>query len=264
MYADDNNEYFPSRGPPNQPVWWSPGPFKNSLGFTCGGEWFASDGKTPNTPAPMIEAYLNSPLAWVCPKRKRGLTYTKAHGTFNPTITGFLSYGFNELGCFCLADAANGTMQTPTPRFKASSASRPSQPLCVTEVSGSNNPGDCNGNPGPGSGNADTFCGDAAWLDAVWESNTGPNQPVDSENGRLQTAWGKHNNMVNVLYVDGHNESTLVGSPGGVSGECTVIHPAGPLYRWDGTPPSVSRLIFQVWSQPGDIVWTRVVIGRGI
>ena len=125
MYADDNNQYFPSPGPPSNPVWWSGGPFKNGFGLTCGGEWLAKDGKTPNTPAPMIAAYLKNPLAWVCPKRRRGLTYTTAPGTFDPSVTGFLWYGFNELGCFCLADSANGTMQTPTPRFKASSASRP-------------------------------------------------------------------------------------------------------------------------------------------
>jgi prepilin-type N-terminal cleavage/methylation domain-containing protein len=31
MYADDNKQYFPDPGPPNKPVWWSSGPFKNSL-----------------------------------------------------------------------------------------------------------------------------------------------------------------------------------------------------------------------------------------
>jgi prepilin-type N-terminal cleavage/methylation domain-containing protein/prepilin-type processing-associated H-X9-DG protein len=209
MYADDNRQFFPDPGPPNAPVWWSMGPFKNSLGVNCGGEWFASDGKTPNTPAPMVQPYLKNPLGWVCPKRKRGLTMKTAPGTFDPSITGFLSYGFNELGCFCLADPANGTMQNPTPPFKATLAPRPSSLLCVTEVSGSNNPGDCDGNPGPNSGNPDQFCGDAAWLDAVWEGSTGPNQPVDSENGRLQTAWGKHNKQVNVLYVDGHAATSL-------------------------------------------------------
>src|SRR5579872_3459912 len=34
MYADDNIQYFPDPGPPSAPVWWSPGPFKNSLGVT--------------------------------------------------------------------------------------------------------------------------------------------------------------------------------------------------------------------------------------
>jgi prepilin-type N-terminal cleavage/methylation domain-containing protein/prepilin-type processing-associated H-X9-DG protein len=213
MYADDNKQYFPDPGPPGQPVWWTPGPFKNSLGLTCGGEWMAtSEGNGtsyPNTPAPMVQPYLKNPLGWVCPKRRRGMTYTSASGIFDPSITGFLSYGFNEIGCFCLADPANGGMQTPTPPFKVTSVVKPVQLLCITEVSGSNNPGDCDGNPGPGSGNADQYCGDAAWLDAVWENNTGPSQAVDSENGRLQTAWAKHNNRVNVLYVDGHAAASL-------------------------------------------------------
>lgn len=203
MYADDNREFFPDPGPANAPVWWSPGPFKNVHGLPCGGEWFASDGKTPNTPAPMIQPYLKNPLAWVCPKRRRGLTDTRDPGIWDPTITGFLSYGFNEIGCFCLANV-NGTMQTPTPPFKATLAQQPANLVCITEVSGSNNPGDCNGNSGGATDPSDPYCGDAAWLDAVWEGSTGPNQPVNSENGRLQTAWGKHNNRVNVLFVDGH------------------------------------------------------------
>jgi prepilin-type processing-associated H-X9-DG protein len=124
-----------------------------------------------------------------------------------------LSYGFNEIGCFCLAGNPPGTswnMQSPTPPFKATLAPRPAQLLCITEISGSDNPGDCDGNPGPGSGNADTYCGDAAWLDGVWGSTTYGNTAVDSENGRLQTAYAKHDNRMNVLYVDGHNETTLV------------------------------------------------------
>jgi prepilin-type N-terminal cleavage/methylation domain-containing protein/prepilin-type processing-associated H-X9-DG protein len=250
MYADDNRLFFPDPGPPSAPVWWSPGPFKNSLGVNCGGEWFASDGKTPNTPAPMIQAYLKNPLTWVCPKRQRGLTLTTAPGIFDPTITGFLSYGFNEIGCFCLADPANGTMQSPTPPFKATLVPRPTDLICVTEVSGSNNPGDCDGNPGPGSGNADKLCGDAAWLDAVWEGSTGPEQPVDSENGRLQTAWGKHNNQVNVLYVDAHAATSLASRL--TWGEFWGVY--GPPPHWPELPvewnASISKPAYdsQVWS----------------
>jgi prepilin-type N-terminal cleavage/methylation domain-containing protein/prepilin-type processing-associated H-X9-DG protein len=250
MYADDNNQYFPDPGPPNAPVWWSAGPFKNNLGLICGGEWFASNGKTPNTPAPMIQPYLKNSKTWVCPKRKRGLTYTTAPGSFDPTITGFLSYGFNEIGCFCLADPATGSMRNPTPPFKATLASRPSQLLCVTEVSGSNNPGDCDGNPGPGSGNADPFCGDAAWLDGVWEGSTGPNQPVDSENGRLQTAWAKHNNRVNVLFVDGHVDGSLASQL--TWGEFWGVY--GPPPAWPTLPvgwnTSISKPAYdsQAWS----------------
>jgi prepilin-type N-terminal cleavage/methylation domain-containing protein/prepilin-type processing-associated H-X9-DG protein len=210
MYADDNKQIFPDPGPPAAPVWWSPGPFTNSLGKTCGGEWNAvvNNAIVPNTAAPMIEPYVKSPMIWVCPKRKRGLTYTTATGIWDPSITGFLSYGFNELGCFCLcntAGGANGGMATPTPQFKYTLTKRPAQLLCVTEVSGANNPSLCDGNPGSGT----DVSGDAAWLDGVWDEESGPNNPVTGFNGRLQTAYAKHDNRLNVLYVDGHAAASL-------------------------------------------------------
>src|SRR4029077_14931011 len=95
MYASDNRDYFPS-----PKIWWMPGPYKNSAHLMCGGEWLLSDQITPNTPAPMLVNYLPNNRVWVCPKRKRGLTYTTAAGTFDPSITGFLSYGFNCCGVF--------------------------------------------------------------------------------------------------------------------------------------------------------------------
>jgi prepilin-type N-terminal cleavage/methylation domain-containing protein/prepilin-type processing-associated H-X9-DG protein len=214
MYADDNKQFFPDPGPQSDPVWWSGGPFENRLGQTCGGEWYAGNAalaspEIPNTPAPMIQPYLKNPLGWVCPKRKRGMSFTTAPGSFDPSITGFLSYGFNEIGCFCLANIETGQMQTPTPPFKLTQAKRPAQLLCVTEVSGSNDPLDCDGNGSGATDPSDPYCGDAAWLDNVWGSNTGANYAVNSENGRLQTAYAKHNNQVNVLYVDGHSEATF-------------------------------------------------------
>src|SRR5664280_719986 len=35
MYAGDDQDYFPQVTP-----WWTAGPYKNSLGLPCGGEWF--------------------------------------------------------------------------------------------------------------------------------------------------------------------------------------------------------------------------------
>src|ERR1017187_10280303 len=89
MYAGDNGDLFPS--PPN---WWVGGPYKNIKGLPCGGEWTLRDHVTPNTPAPMIAPYVPNSRVWVCPKRKRGLTYTSEPGEWDPSITGYLSYAF--------------------------------------------------------------------------------------------------------------------------------------------------------------------------
>jgi prepilin-type processing-associated H-X9-DG protein len=74
--------------------------------------------------------------------------------------------------------------------FKSVSVSKPSDMVALTDTSGSNDP---NNTPA------------AAWLDSFWAGSSGPTQPVTgSENARLQTAYAKHNNRVNVVYVDGH------------------------------------------------------------
>jgi prepilin-type N-terminal cleavage/methylation domain-containing protein/prepilin-type processing-associated H-X9-DG protein len=252
MYADDNRQYFPDPGLPSNPTWWSPGPFKNSYGVTCGGEWNATVGgvTVPNTPAPMIEPYLKNPMVWVCPKRKRGMTYTTAPGSWDPTVTGFLSYGFNEIGCFCLANPTTGGMTSPTPPFKATLTKQPANLVCIADISGSNNPGDCDGNGGTGSGNAWTLCGDAAWMDAIWEESTGPGEPPDSENGRIQTAWGKHDNRVNVMFVDGHSTLTLASQL--TWGQFWGVYGNPPLWPEipQGWNASISKPAYdsQVWS----------------
>ncbi|MGC3957278.1 MAG: prepilin-type N-terminal cleavage/methylation domain-containing protein [Verrucomicrobiota bacterium] len=183
MYAGDNNDFFPS--PPN---WWVPGPYKNAQGLICGGEWLLRDKVTPNTPAPMLSSYAPNTKVWVCPKRKRGLTYTTAAGNWDPSITGFLSYGFNSCGVFGAVNPADGNMVNARP-FKASNSTRPAEMVAVSDTSGSNDP---NNTPA------------AAWLDSFWAGSSGPTQPINSENCRLQTAYAKHNNKVNVVYVDGH------------------------------------------------------------
>jgi prepilin-type processing-associated H-X9-DG protein len=183
MYATDNKDFFPS--PPN---WWVGGPYKNSYGLVCGGEWLLRDRVTPNTPAPMLQGYVPNNKIWVCPKRRRGLTYTTAPGEFDPSITGFLSYGFNCCGVFGSVDPNDGNMINAKP-FKASSVKKPADLVVLTDTSGSNDP---NNTPA------------AAWLDSFWAGSSGPTRPVNSENARLQTAFAKHNNRVNVIYVDGH------------------------------------------------------------
>ena len=118
MYAGDNGDFFPS-----PPDWWVPGPYKNSMGMLCGGEWLLRDHITPNTPAPMLVSYLAHSKVWTCPKRKRGLTYTSAPGEWDSSVTGFLSYGFNSCGVFGAVDAT-GNMVNAKP-FKSASVTRP-------------------------------------------------------------------------------------------------------------------------------------------
>jgi prepilin-type processing-associated H-X9-DG protein len=214
MYADDNRQIFPEPGLPSNPTWWTAGPFYNSAGALCGGEWLWSDHVTPNTPAPMLEPYIKNPLVWVCAKRKRGLTFATTPGVFDPSITGFLSYGFNEMGCFCLASTTNngkpGYMTSPTPPFKYTLAQRPSQLIAISDVSGSNDPRNCDGNPGANN----NATGDAAWLDGFWCQDSSPQTTVNFrfqtlQDGRLQTSYAKHNNRLNVLFVDGHSQGML-------------------------------------------------------
>jgi prepilin-type processing-associated H-X9-DG protein len=188
MYAGDNSDCFPM--PPG--VSWVAGPYSNAKGLACGGEWFRPDKSTPNTPAPMVVPYLPNNKSWVCPKRKRGLTYKSEPGDFDPAITGFLSYGLNQVGIFGVP-VAPGSYNNKV--FKTSSSSKPSEMVMSTDSSGSNDPANCS---------AGDLMGDAAWLDIVWASDaTGGKGP------RLVTAYAKHNKRVNVIYVDGHAAPSL-------------------------------------------------------
>ena len=103
------------------PTWWHRRTLQKlkRIGKPCGGEWLLKDLVTPNTPAPMMVSYLQNNKVWICPKRKRGLTYTSEAGDWDPSITGYLSYGFNQCGVFGAVDST-GQMQNAKP-FKASS-----------------------------------------------------------------------------------------------------------------------------------------------
>jgi prepilin-type N-terminal cleavage/methylation domain-containing protein/prepilin-type processing-associated H-X9-DG protein len=189
MYAGDNQDYFPQVTP-----WWTPGPYKNIQGLPCGGEWFRADGSTPNTIAPMLTNYIVNNLVWTCPKRRRGLDYVTPAGTQSgePSLTGFLSYGFNEIGVFGGPDPTTGQMSGKIQKFKSATIPRPSDMVAICDVSGSNDPAQINGDA------------DAAWLDTVWAGYSGSTQPVVGFNGRVQTAYAKHGNRINFIYVDGH------------------------------------------------------------
>jgi prepilin-type processing-associated H-X9-DG protein len=233
MYAGDNGDFFPS-----PPIWWKGGPYKNAEHLLCGGEWLLSDQKTPNTPAPMLLSYLPNNTVWVCPKRKRGLTYTTAPGVFDPSITGFLSYGFNDCGVFGTVDPNDGNMINSKP-FKASFSSRPSEIVAISDTSGSNDP---NNTPA------------AAWLDSFWAGASGPTQPVASENARLQTAYARHNNRANIVYVDGHAAPTLPssliwGQFYGVFSGTIKNSPSTPTSSWQWNDSVSTRFLdSQVWS----------------
>ncbi len=196
MYAGDNQDYFPAPQP-----WWRGGPyFYNTT--QCGGEWLLSAHRIngveqPNTPAPMMLRYLPNTRVWVCPSRRRGLTCATMTGTLDPSITGFLSYGFNDVGVFGGVDST-GNMVNSKP-FKASSVTNPSKLVALSDTSGSNDPNS-------------QYSSGAAWLDTVWVANSGPNAgPYNGTigNGRLQTAYAKHDNRVNIIYVDGHAAPSL-------------------------------------------------------
>jgi prepilin-type N-terminal cleavage/methylation domain-containing protein/prepilin-type processing-associated H-X9-DG protein len=179
MYSGDYKDVYPNQ-------WWINGPYKNSLGLTCGGEWQYS-------PAHVLVPYGCNPSVWVCPKKQRGLTYTTAPGTWDPSITGFISYGFNYLGLF------GGSADEPL-SFKVNDVTHPAQVVAIDECNGSNNPKEIGGSIGDGNA-------DSTWHDDFWAENSYPNVPdtqVGPANCRMQTAWGKHNKRVNIIYADGH------------------------------------------------------------
>jgi len=254
MYADDNAQVFPNPGVPSNPTWWSGGPsYFNSQKLRCGGEWnfqipeIPSGAPYPNTPAPMVQAYEKNPLIWVCPKRKRGMTYTTTNGLYDPSITGFLSYGFNDLGCFAQPLISGGNfdgMTVPTLPFKGTLAKRPAQLICVTEVSGGNNPANSDGGD---------LSSDAAWLDGEWDAHSGPSAggPTWSAtdwNGRLQSAWGKHAEQMNILYVDGHSASSLVSQLTWGMGYYDSTAPTLPFGHLWNQSISTTAMDSQVWS----------------
>jgi len=228
MYAGDNHDYFPANEQLNGGFWWLPGGYFNKYLLPCGGEWMARSpvyGSVPNTPAPMLVSYLPNNKAWVCPARKRGLTYPSAPGVWDPSITGLLSYGFNYCGVFSAVNPADGNMINAKP-FRASSALKPSLLVAVTDSSGSRDPS--------GKG--------AAWLDSYWAGSSGPSGDpggTSEYSARLQTAYAKHNNRVNVVYVDGHAAPSL---PSALTwGQFYGVFTAGvPLKTSPSTPnPSV-------------------------
>jgi prepilin-type N-terminal cleavage/methylation domain-containing protein/prepilin-type processing-associated H-X9-DG protein len=237
MYAGENQDYFPQVSP-----WWTAGPYRNSLGLPCGGEWFRSDRVTPNTIAPMLIAFIPNNKVWTCPKRRRGLDYVTSSGVQegDPSITGFLSYGFNEIGIFGGPDPTTGLMTGTIQKFKSANSRYPSQVVAICDVSGANDPSQING------------IADAAWLDTVWAGYSGPGQPITGFNARVQTAYAKHNNRINFIYVDGHAAPSYAsqivwGQFWGIFTPGVILHTSGSNQRSD-LPISTSAYDSQQWS----------------
>jgi prepilin-type N-terminal cleavage/methylation domain-containing protein/prepilin-type processing-associated H-X9-DG protein len=189
MYVQDFDDRLPDKD-------WNVGPYYNSAKKKCGGEWLW-------TPAIQLNPYLNAPLVWVCPTKRRGLTYKTEPGTFDPSYTGFLSYGFNYLAVFGL----DFTKATPVYRH-LTWIEQPTQTIGMTEIGGDSNPGDIGG----GIGNEKA---DAAWLDSYWSggcypNNNNPKGGNGLTNPRFQSQQGKHLQKVNAVYMDGH---AAIGKP---------------------------------------------------
>jgi prepilin-type N-terminal cleavage/methylation domain-containing protein len=178
MYVNDFNDILPNQ-------WWVVGPYQNYRGKACGGEWL-------RTPAIQLNPFLKNPKVWVCPGKKRGLTYKTEPGEFDPSYTGFLSYGFNYLGVF--------TDSGSTRRF--SSIKKPVETITMTEVNGTDDPKEIGG----GLGNEKA---DAAWLDGYWAGGSFPEQlnPKGNQNFRFQSQMKKHNLRVCLVYLDGHSNA---------------------------------------------------------
>ncbi len=180
MYTQDFRDIFPNQ-------WWQVGPYKNSRGKNCGGEW-------QRTPAITLSNYSGATKIWVCPKKLRGLTYKTEPGSFDPSITGFLSYGFNYLGVFGDSSAKE---------IRVGSLSRPAEIIAVTEANGTDDPKEIGG----GIGNEKA---DAAWLDSYWAGGSFPEATAakGNQNFRFQSQMKKHAKRVNSVFVDGHAASS--------------------------------------------------------
>jgi prepilin-type processing-associated H-X9-DG protein len=119
-------------------------------------------------------------------------------------MTGYLSYGFNDIGLFSTL-LPNGQMDGTggTASFKESAVPQPSDMVAINDVSGAVDVTDPGG------------ISDAAWQDTVWSGaawNSGSNSgtsPTAGDNARIASAFAKHSNRINVVYVDGHAAPSL-------------------------------------------------------
>lgn len=148
----------------------------NYAGGAVGNEW-------GGTPAWQLDPYIKNKQVWICPSKQRGAP--------DPSLTGFVSYGFNFLGVFAHSD--QNFRLRPT---KMSEMSSPASTVALAEATSPVSQNNLDG----------------AWLDPYWCQNAYPRNtdPNRGTNPRLQTQWGKHQTFVNVCWADGHAKSVHV------------------------------------------------------
>ena len=111
-------------------------------GLPCGGEWFDSDHVTPQHDRRHADqrraerAGLGMPQAQTWPVLSR----RGRRPAGEPSLTGFLSYGFNEIAVFGTHDAA-GKMDTGGFKgIKAATIQKPADMAAICDISASNDP----------------------------------------------------------------------------------------------------------------------------
>lgn len=247
MYASDHGDYFPTCN-----EWYvSGGSCPNVNGYApVGSDWLGpapTQNSNANTPAPLMAAYIQNSMTWVCPKRQLGMTLVisaTSNLIGNPTITGLISYGFNDCGVFAGHTSAGNMVGGG--RFKASYILDTVDTVCTIDSSGSDSV-----NPGSYGANAT--------LDTVWAELSGAAYPATSTgssfNYRVQTAGLKHNMRSNVLYVDGHSAASkcsqltfgqFYANETTPTAVCPSASSGPPIYA--NTPISSPALDAQSWS----------------
>jgi prepilin-type N-terminal cleavage/methylation domain-containing protein/prepilin-type processing-associated H-X9-DG protein len=137
------------------------------------------------TPAWQLAPYTKNTQVWICPSKGRGAP--------DPSVTKFISYGFNYLGAIGRPLA---------------SMQQPANTVFLAECGANADLKHLGGSVSDGAS-------DAAWLDGFWRDHSYPKVKVSvysknntNTNHRFQTQGGKHNATVNVVYADGHAKST--------------------------------------------------------
>ncbi len=226
IYNSDNDNKVPAES-------WSASGYTDiaGAGSPRGGEW-------TRTPAHLINSYVGAPKTFVCPLKKRGLTCNNGTQIVgDPSVTGFLSYGFNYFGVL----TGTGVIR------RADDFPQPSASIYMAECGGDDDAVDVNDGKG-----------DAAWLDSWWAGRCYPLNPAQTPPGpahglqignyRFQDQPGKHNMRMAIVYLDSHADmlkgTQLTWGQFAVnySGNITLTGPAGTMTVPPASPVSSPAL----------------------